>query len=245
MNKKNAIVIIDIGRKSSNNILQYNLKSFEYYSKRTGADLIILDTTQLDQKYNLKLQLPYDYIRFEKNQIYDLFNKYDRILRLDNDTIITKNCPNYFELDPSKFYVTREDVGSKREQRLKQIQTIQAQLGIIQGWDDFYFNSGVILASRIHKEAFNLSNVDLKKVSGSHQEQSVLNWLTFYFKFNIVDLGPYFNLMNFLIQEKFGEKKYANILHYAGKEYSEKVMALKKDIANLDLKFKSINPKLI
>ena len=71
MNKKNAVVVIDIKQKGIHNLLQYTLKSFEEYCKRTRSELIILSSKKLDQKYNLHKQAPYPYIRFEKNQIYD------------------------------------------------------------------------------------------------------------------------------------------------------------------------------
>ena len=235
MNKKNAVVVIDIKQKGIHNLLQYTLKSFEEYCKRTRSELIILSSKKLDQKYNLHKQAPYPYIRFEKNQIYDLFDEYNRILRLDSDTLITENCPNYFLLDSNNFYVTREDIGSRKEPRLKQIQTIQSQLGIIPGWSSFYFNSGVILASRIHKEAFNLANIDLTKVKGGLQEQTVLNWLTFNLKLSVVDLGPYFNFIKFFEDENFGIRENSNIIHYAGRINDEKVKELKKDIINFKL----------
>lgn len=237
---RNAIVVVNIQRKGTNNLLQYSLESFKDYSKRTNAELIVLSSKKLDQKYSLHKQSPYEYLRFEKNQIYDLFGKYNRILRLDNDTIIKKDCPNLFELDPSNFYATREDVGSKKLARLKEIQDIQTQLGTIEGWDSFYFNSGVILASEIHKEAFNLSNLNLTEVKGGMQEQSVLNWLSFKLKFNIVDLGPNFNFMKFFGDDNIGIKKHSHIIHYAGENIEGKVEAFKKDIPKYNLKSQSI-----
>lgn len=237
MSSKNAIVVVDIKQKGSHNFLQYNLESFKDYSKRTDAELIILSSKKLSNRYSLHKQYPYQYLRFEKNQIYELFNKYNRILRLDNDTIIKKECPNLFDLDPSNFYATREDVGSKKLHRTKEIQNIQTQLGIINGWDSSYFNSGVVLASAIHKEAFNLNNLDLTRVKGGMQEQSVLNWLLFKLKLNIVDLGPNFNFMKFFEDDNIGMKKYSYIIHYAGGSIEDKVKGFKKDLLKYNFKF--------
>jgi lipopolysaccharide biosynthesis glycosyltransferase len=242
---KNAIVIIDIAQNGFNGITQYSLNSFKSYSQRVNADLIVIDTPQLESKYKLYTQSPYPYIRFEKNQIYDLFDTYDRILRLDSDTLIKKDCPNYFDLDSSNLYVTREDVGSRKDNRLKRIRNIKKQLGEVEGWNDFYFNSGVLLASKLHKEAFNLNNIDLTKVSGNMQEQSVLNWLSFYNKFNLVDLGPTFNFLDFFEKDKVAFKKNSYIIHYAGMTYQDKLTELKNDIIKFDLEFKETKHILI
>tara|TARA_S200002703_G_scaffold151338_1_gene150594 strand:+ start:421 stop:1155 length:735 start_codon:yes stop_codon:yes gene_type:complete len=242
---RNAIVVVNIQRKGTNNLLQYSLESFKDYSKRTNAELIVLSSKKLDQKYSLHKQSPYEYLRFEKNQIYDLFNTYDRILRLDSDTLIKKDCPNYFDLHSSNLYVTREDVGSRKDNRLKRIRNIKKQLGEVEGWNDFYFNSGVLLASKLHKEAFNLNNIDLTKVSGNMQEQSVLNWLSFYNKFNLVDLGPTFNFLDFFEKDKVAFKKNSYIIHYAGMTYQDKLTELKNDIIKFDLEFKETKHILI
>ena len=237
---KNAVVVVDIKQKGIHSLLQYNINALKQYSQRTRSELIIISSKILDQKYNLHKQAPYPYLRFEKNQIYRLFKEYDRILRLDSDTMIMQNCPNYFDLDPKNMYVTREDVGSRKEPRLRQIKTIQSQLGTVEGWNSFYFNSGVILASSIHKVAFNLDNVDLSKVKGGLQEQTVLNWLTFKLKLSIVDLGPYFNFIEFFETENFGLRKNSNIIHYAGKTNDKKVKDLKRDITNFNSKNKEL-----
>ena len=148
MKNKNAILVVSIGDDSK---LKYSLPTFNLYADKVNADVVLIK----ESKYNLKGKFSggYNYLTFEKNQIFDYLDKYERILRLDNDVLITPKAPNYFELDPSFIYVSREDVGSRRPHRLNEITNIKKALGDIPTWNDLYFNSGVMLVSTEHKKS--------------------------------------------------------------------------------------------
>ena len=68
-----------------------------------------------------------------------------------------------------------EDVGDRKTDRIRQMGLAQEELGVIP-WDR-YFNSGVILAHKEHKEAFNIQEYDLYDYYlGDYKEQTLLNW---------------------------------------------------------------------
>ena len=219
---KNLIYIVSIGR---DQYLQYCKPSVEEYCKKYNIDLKITTTP----KYNFPITKDYNYNTFEKNQVYYNIDGYDRILRLDSDVIITPNCPNFFNSNPDYIYVCNEDVGSRKLQRVNEIKLIQNDLGPIPSWKDGYFNSGVILFSKQHKEIFNINNLDLSKNLGSFKEQNVLNWKIHNLNFKIKDLGKDFNHTR-IFEEPWcnSDRKKANIIHYAGPQ-NTKEQKMKSD----------------
>jgi lipopolysaccharide biosynthesis glycosyltransferase len=205
--------VISIGKEE---ILKYSLPTIQKYADRINVPLIVINKP----KYNIdKNNSNYNYLTFEKNQIYDLFDKYDRVLRLDSDVIIKEDCPNLFHNDVGKFYCVFEDVGSKKNNRKHQIKTIKKTLGDIPDWTEEYFNSGVILCDKIHKESFNIDSKNIINLNlGDFKEQNYLNWLTRAHEFSIVNLGHKYNHMNFFTEEFKYNKDDSFILHYAGNQ---------------------------
>ena len=216
MKNKNAIFVVSVGDDSK---LNYSLPTFNSYADKVNADVILIR----DSKYNLKSNFPgyYNYLNFEKNQIFYALDNYERILRLDSDILITPNAPNYFELDPSFLYVSREDVGSRASSRWNEISTIKKALGDIPDWDKFYYNSGVMLASNIHKYAFDISDIDFDKDLGQFKEQNVVNWKSNYYNFKLKDLGRNFNFTAAHEEISSTSRLEADIIHYAGNQQTK------------------------
>ena len=227
MKNKNAIFVVGIG---DDRKLKYSLPTFEYYADKVNADLVLIR----ESSYNLKSKFEdYNYLNFEKNQIFKYFDNYERILRLDSDILITPNAPNYFELDSSFLYVSREDVGSRQQARWNEIITIKKALGDIPTWNKFYFNSGVMLVSTIHKNAFDISDIDFNKDLGQFKEQSVVNWKANYLNFKLKDLGKNFNHTRIYEEQDFNSNRLeADIIHYAGNQDS-KVEKMASDFKKL------------
>ena len=94
-------------------------------------------------------------------QLYDLFEEYDRILMLDSDVLILKNCPNLFALvSPDMIGSIYEDVGSRLEKRRSVIYDIQQQRGNV-GWESGSPNTGCFICSKEHREIFNVDRNNL------------------------------------------------------------------------------------
>jgi len=116
--KKYAVVIAAVPSEfNSLGMFEVSKPLIQKYCEKTNSDLIILTEPKINK---IKNNSPfnndkYNYLRFEKNQIYDLFETYDKILRLDVDIVINPNAPNYFELEDKFFYVTNEEVDRTSE----------------------------------------------------------------------------------------------------------------------------------
>jgi lipopolysaccharide biosynthesis glycosyltransferase len=206
----NAISLISIGR---DDYLKYCLPSVEKYCEKFNVNLELIQT----KKWNFQKKGNYNFINFEKNQTYDLFDKYDKVLRVDSDVIFTPSCPDLFKLDSDFIYGVREDVDSRKPARLQQIKISQKSLGSIDGWNEVYLNSGIILCSSKHKEMYNISkhlnqikNVEL----GPYKEQTFLNWKINSLGHKVKCLDYRYNHMSMFEQDI----KDSFIIHYAGEQ---------------------------
>ncbi|MFW5847698.1 MAG: glycosyltransferase [bacterium] len=205
---KNSVIVVSIGRDEHLNI---SLPTIENYCNKFDINLEIIKKS----KWNFKKKNGYNYMTFEKNQVYNFYEKYDKILRLDSDIIITPNCPNLFELDDNNIYGVYEDVGSRKNNRRNQIKLVKKSCGDILDWNSGYINSGVVLASKKHKEIYNI-NDKIEKIYdinlGDFKEQTLLNWKIRNYGYNIVNLGYKYNHMSMF--EKTHDLSY--IIHFAG-----------------------------
>ena len=117
------------------------------FAKRWDADFLVLN-------HNANCDDPLGKIHYRIMQFYDLLNEYDRIIHLDSDIVINKNCPNLFDIVPgNKIGTIFEDRGSRQIDRLKRILRIQKVWGDIT-WHEGYINTGVFVVSRLHREIF-------------------------------------------------------------------------------------------
>lgn len=233
---KNAVVVIAIG---ISKLIKTNLISFETYCKNTNSDLVIIDKPiyNITSNFNNKQAYPfigeYSYLRFEKNQIYQTLDKYDRVLRLDADVVINPNTPNLFNFDDRYIYAVREDVNRGQAHSQPQITRIKKDLGNITGWNNYYFNGGVVLASKQHKEAFNISDINFNLDLGILKEQNVFNWKVRKLNYNIVDLGPNFNYFKGIDPYNFHTdsiRRKAYMVHHTVQGLDQKVKSIKRDI---------------
>ena len=201
-------------------------------------------------KYNLALEIitgtkygivPFDKLSnsinlFEKNQIYELFEKYDRILRLDYDLIITPKCPNLFEIVPENMIgCVYEDIGIAEVNRRQRIINIQNHLGDL-NWRSGYINAGVVVASKQHKEVFNTTIEEINNVQGIENiitpEQDLLNYMIRKLGFEIYELDYKFNHIAYFHPNRFD----SFIIHYAGSQvFDEDLIMKQKDKISKDL----------
>ena len=223
---KNAIVVTNI---NFDYIFKYTLPFFKKYSEKTGADLIVIDKKSINVSnitaYNFngavlsdKGQMIYPNTRFENLQAVKYFDSYDRIFLLDCDVLIKPNCPDYFNTDPKNIYISRVDLfNSERLQNsIEQIESIQSQLGKIDGWKQSYFNCGVMMLSKLHSKMFTYNFNKLNNINGKTRIQNFYNWNVRKYKLSIVDMGPKFNYLRGYSSIGGVRKEDANILHYTG-----------------------------
>ena len=149
----------------------YTLPIQKMWAERWGADYKVLD----DPTYSRRAMWCYRTLVF-----YDLFEMYDRIFYVDADVIINKNCPNVFEMVPHDTVgAVLEDKGSRRKERLDRIKRVKAYLGEID-WQEGFFNMGVYIISRVHRDIF-------QRVNGKLWEDR--GWDSPFYSYQIIRLG--------------------------------------------------------
>ena len=121
--------------------------SIRAYAERCGADFKVLDAPSAcpvgDGRWHYRILF-----------LRELLDHYDRILHIDADVLITKDCPNLFEIVPQDHIGTIfEDKGSRLENRRRLIRCVQDVFGDV-GWTEGYINTGVFLVSRQHEDIF-------------------------------------------------------------------------------------------
>lgn len=171
-----------MGRKRfaySNSLYDFSNERAKKYANEFNADYFCLDTDEwLGSGYTPA---------FHKLYLYNLFPNYDKILCLDSDAVITKNCPNIFNYDILS--ATRDNnlspSGIKKEKRKHEIHNLSNS--------HIYFCSGVVLFDKLFYEKTKDSWRDelnyWPKQKGVQHDQTIWNVLTdkYYGKYNILD----------------------------------------------------------
>ena len=183
------------------------------YAKKCNAEFIILSHDPP------KESLPHDgrkHYRFLK--VKDMLEgDYDRILLLDSDMVINKNCPNIFDEVPyNKIGSIFEDKGSRAQDRHNRIKEIQNEWEDV-GWVNKYTNAGTFLVSKPHANIFDSHEGKFWKKHGSADVH--LSYLIHKFKHEVYELNFKWNHMTM-----FSEPWHNNanrfdsyIIHYAGR----------------------------
>jgi lipopolysaccharide biosynthesis glycosyltransferase len=179
----------------------------ERFAKKCKADFIILsDSTGL----------PHPHYRIMK--LYELLDEYPRILVLDSDLIIKKDCPILFDVVPDDCIGTIfEDRGSRLKFRRQDIINIQNKCGDV-GWSEGYINTGVFVVSRCHKDMFILYEDRLPDGDKRECDDIYLGYAIRKLKYKIYELPFQFNHMS-MFSEEWNNKASrfdSYIIHYAG-----------------------------
>ncbi|MHA1819592.1 MAG: glycosyltransferase [Promethearchaeota archaeon] len=204
---KKAVVTLCIGTEEW---APYTHPPMMLYAKKINADFIWINSRRVN--YNkVKNVNP---VLFEKYQIYDILEDYDRVLYIDSDVLITPHAKNIFDYVPyDKIGGVFEDFGMDMEDRRKRIKKVQEILGDV-GWTEGFMNSGVFVVSKPHRDAFKYickyGALDLK------YEQTNTNW---YFRkagYDIINIDYRFNYMGIMRVYYGTEPRDAYFIHYAG-----------------------------
>jgi hypothetical protein len=216
---KNLILTISCGD-VYNNISVLTHPVLKSYANKIGADFLCISELTISKS------TPH----WEKFQIFDLLNKYERILFVDSDIIIREDCPNLFDVvSKDKLGVFNEASFTDRSKELL-IDCCKMYNQTLIGWDSKYYNTGVMVISRIHKYLFKKPELEYC----SFYEQTYINMMIAKEvnsgSLKIHELDYVFNRMN--CTDKFtGEPRQASyIIHYAGGNPVIVIDLIKKDL---------------
>jgi hypothetical protein len=170
------------------------------YAERIGAEFISLTDTA-----------SYRFPTFKKLELGPMLERFDRILYVDTDIIIRDDAPNLFELVPA------DCLGMWEESRYydRQLSTLKFMAQVrFDGtkWDRRYFNAGVIVFSKCHRELL----VAAPSARAHVDEQNWLNTQIAFRQTKMFPLPHRFNRVIFMDRLLGEDRLDAFFLHYAG-----------------------------
>ena len=205
----------------------------EDYARKCAAEFLVIRKRQVNKTYNLSE-------RYEKFQVFDLLDDYEQILFVDTDILIAPDAPSLFEITPIDRFAAASEAGYSMAQR--DITLTQEILGAVE-WLNPYFNSGVMVFSRMHKEVFDPLSADLKSWSTGEfragqtnllNDQPYLNHRLNKLRIPLQDLTYRYNHTRVI---KETETRFSSFLiHYSGPSghrYGTRVGQMRKDAALL------------
>lgn len=240
MKNKNLIYIVaidsDTTKIANSDYAQYSLKTWEFWCKKNGVDLIIMRENG---------NPPFEFPIWNKEKIYVIGEDYDKIGIVDSDTMVKWDMPNIFELmKDGKFYGVND---------LCDINWLLASIHDRQRFfpdvemDIFkYINAGVLFFGKEHLQVFKtlldfyLKNQDeIHAIKGGGKEQTLLNFVLQSEGVDIELLSPAWNLLSIHRKNMFQNNwqlkidptpyfiKYAYIWHFTGFPIEERVQVMK------------------
>jgi len=191
------------------------------YAQKCDADFIVLshDPPFLSND---------NYPHWRILKVYELFEKYDRILMLDTDMLINKNCPDLFKIVPEDHIgCVFEDVGTRTWNRRQQIVEVQEFFDYI-GWTSGYMNEGIVMLSKQHKDIFFPHYGRYWNGAAGSQTHFMFNIQKL--KFKIFELNYRWNHMTMFSEpwNESADRFKSHIIHYAGRGIFEPHLGLSR-----------------
>ena len=202
---------------------EYTLPTMRAYAQKVGADFKVMGLTDITQRLS-----PY----YEKNQIDNFLDEYDRVLYIDSDILVVPDAPDLFAMHDghSVMAVSVEHIYRAVEQEKASLNQVLGEVN----WTREYFNSGVVLFTKAHRELLNTSDGLIEKwiaaketgtVNGLN-DQSIFNYRVNQLSIPMQYVSPAFNFTK--AWGTFHTRFSQYFIHYAGMK-GQRLARVKKD----------------
>jgi len=167
-----ALVTLAIGRPGQN-LLKLSGPHFEAYAARHGYDYIVIDERRI--RHRIQWRKARVNLHLEKYQIGPILDRYERVLYADADILLTPNCPDFCTIVPAeKLGVVEDPAGELAWKRDEEMAKMQERFGPLEADALPYFNAGLLMLSKAHRELFRFDPKRLQ--AGRWPEQTALNY---------------------------------------------------------------------
>ena len=199
------------------------------YAENVGADFEIMshksDCNDGDGKWHYRI--------FKHKQLHE---KYDRILHIDSDVLLSPDCPNIFDIVPYDCIASvYEDKGSRAAARRQCIMQAQAKWGNV-GWQSGYIDSAFLLTSKCHSNIY-------EKINGEYwigfgYDDVHMGYLINKYKHKVHELSYKWNHMTMFSEDwnNNANRFDSYAIHYGGAGIFEKGISNKLEQMILDKK---------
>jgi len=180
MPKRNAIATICIGDEFKQ-LAKITHPLLIAYAQKCGADFLVIDTLIGETKH----------AHHAKLALFDYLDRYERVAYIDTDILAKKDARSLFDVVPEDcFGVWLED---KMERGItSRIAGAQAAYGSLPQWKGGYFNAGLMVASKKHREIFSVESAN-RFQSHPESDQSYFNWRVRELNVQIFELSQAYN----------------------------------------------------
>jgi lipopolysaccharide biosynthesis glycosyltransferase len=194
--ERSALVTLAIGS-DFQDVARLTENSFRSYASRYDLDLIVITEPP-----------PGIHPVWGKFACFDLLDTYERLIFADADVLIATEAPNLLAMVPPGevgAYVVSEDT-DYHDGAVGRIQEVLDDLG----WKRDYFNCGVLVLSRNHKDLFDHTDPDFdlwkNEPEATYREQTYINYKVQQKGIPVFDIGYRFNhtLASANSYERFG-----------------------------------------
>ena len=238
---KLAICTLCIG-KEAREFGKYSIPVFKKYAAKIGADFILLDTPKVN--YNKTQYI--NPVKFEKYQLYDVLEEYDRVAFFDIDVLITPHATNIFRaVSSNKIGGVFEDVLMQADERRRLIKTVQKVLGDV-GWKKGFLNTGVMVVSQAHQFIFKMiEEYGIFDDPEFKYEQTNTNWYIHMAGLSVKNIDQRWNFMGWM-RIAFGPiHRDAYAIHYAGGGIFSGTPRVKQMQDDFDFFYPDIKPEIV
>lgn len=183
------------------------------YAKKIEAQFVVMNERLITADSELPLH-------YEKYQLRYLLELFERVIFLDTDAFPVPECLSLFDLVPKDAlgaYVVSEFTDLHTDGMRQQL----AKFPHLE-WDGAYFNSGVLVFSRKHRDLFNIEYGQLVAFG----EQTQLNLNRLWAGIELYDIGYRYNHTSVPVKAK--DSSY--ILHYPGTDKRKTLREIKKEL---------------
>lgn len=192
---KNAIVTYNWNNNSYQEAFdKVVIPRLEFLARKWNVELIISNSFNEDLK---KENWPIDYELNKYNKFFilkDVLSKFDKVLAIDADMVLSKNMPNIFEMYENGYFYAVLD-GRQGDQycfhRTEEMIASQAMLGSV-NWTHGYYNVGFMLMEKKHKIIFEDENY---KIFLRFSDQTKINYYLRKYKIPHRPLSREYNSM--------------------------------------------------
>jgi len=194
---RKAVVSLCIGERFDK-IRRTTFPRMQRYAEAVGADFIPITEPKLF------LCTPH----CEMYQVFDLWDRYERILFLDADVVVRRNAGDIFgEVPDDRIGLFNEGhhVWNLFEER-----HAVRQCGMIEWPRGFYYNSGVVVSSYLYRDIYEYPEED--EIVCSCVDQTIINYRIMKHRYPVHELPPRFNFMSYCGNDVSG----ADFIHFAG-----------------------------
>ncbi|QJR81976.1 hypothetical protein CA267_015055 [Alteromonas pelagimontana] len=204
-------------------LAKYTVPRIQRYAESMGADFRVMGLTDISQRLS-----PY----YEKNQIYNFLEDYEKVLYIDSDILITPDAPDLFAIcsGDNIAAVSVEHVYKAVDDEKRSLATL---LGDVE-WKQEYFNSGVVLFTAAYRNLLNTTDGLIESWIAGKKEQHLpgLNdQSVFNYRVNQLNIPITFIDSAFNFTKAWGcfEKRFSKyFIHYAGMK-GNRLQRIQKD----------------